>query len=91
MLFRSGEGIGAEKAGAVSAEKVPPQNDFHSPKPRRIALNDLSVTDMLLQSVAEIHNSFLLAFGYSRWLVSKGAFLRWKFSPTPPILGHFFC
>ena len=41
---------------------------------------------MLLQSVAEIHNSFLLAFGYSRWLVSKGAFLRWKFSPTPP---HF--
>ena len=61
------------------------------PKPRRIALNDLSVTDMLLQSVAEIHNSFLLAFGYSRWLVSKGAFLRWKFSPTPPILGHFFC
>ena len=33
----------------------------------------------------------LLAFGYSRWLVSKGVFLRWKFSPTPPILDHFFC
>ena len=29
---------------------------FHHPKPRRIALNDLSVTDMPLQSVAEVHN-----------------------------------
>ena len=29
---------------------------------------------------------FLLAFGYSRWLVSKGVFLRQKFSQTSP---HF--
>ncbi|MFR3224564.1 MAG: hypothetical protein ACLTOI_09025, partial [Faecalibacterium sp.] len=57
-----GEGIGAETAGAASAEKVPPQNDFHYPKPRRIALNDLSVTDMPLQSVAEIHNSFVFCW-----------------------------
>ena len=32
------------------------------PKPRRIALNDLSVTDMPLQSVAEIHNSFVFCW-----------------------------
>ena len=33
-----------------------------TPKPRRIALNDLSVTDMPLQSVAEIHNSFVFCW-----------------------------
>ena len=33
-----------------------------TPKPRRIALNDLSVTDMPLQSVAEIHSSFVFCW-----------------------------
>ena len=28
---------------------------------------------------------------YKRQLVSRGVLLRQKFSPTPPILGHFFC
>jgi len=43
---------------------------------------------MPLQSVAEVHNSFVFlpTFGYSRWLVSRGVLLRQKFSPTPP---HF--
>ena len=44
-------------AGAVSYTHL---------KTRRIALNDLSVTDMPLQSVAEIHNSFFVGF----WLFS---------------------
>ena len=46
----------------LQQKKVQPQNDFHHPKPRRIALNDLSVTDMPLQSVAEIHNSFVFCW-----------------------------
>ncbi len=78
--------IGAETAGAASAEKVPLQSDFYYPKPRRIALNDLSVTDTPLQSVAEIHNSFvfLLAFACSRRLVSRGVLFKAEiFSSTP--------
>ena len=54
--------LGEGPAGAASAEKVQLQNDFYHPKPRRIALNDLSVTDMPLQSVAEVHNSFVFCW-----------------------------
>ena len=53
---------------------------------------ELSFVNMATDST-EFEKSicFLLAFGYSRWLVSRGVLLRQKFSPTPPILGHFFC
>ena len=46
------------KSWSSFSRKSPTTKRLPLPKPRRIALNDLSVTDMLLQSVAEIHNSF---------------------------------